>query len=195
MTKDAQERQPWDILPGENSLWYERFTKYRLQGPTRSRLSVYNNERLAKGKKKRASVPSSWVAASEKFNWRERAFAFDQFIRDQVEADWEKRQQELRQREWELAQAMAEKAQAMLQFPLAEKVVSTQDGETVIIAPAKWTMSDVQRFANVMSKIGRLATGLETDRPHVDMDPGDRFFSLLDQVYGSHEDENPDAAE
>jgi hypothetical protein len=190
--QETQDRQPWDILPEENGLWYERFTKYRLQGPTRSRLGVYNNERLSKGRKKRGSVPSSWVEASEKFQWRERAFAFDQYIRDRVEADWERRQEQLREREWELAQAMAEKAASMLQFPLVEKIVSTEDGETVIIAPVRWSMSDIPRLSSTLSKLGRLASGMETDRPSVDIDPGRRFYDLLEKVYGEDDDDDGD---
>ena len=41
--------EPWEQQPGEPNLWYARFERYRLAGPSRSLLSNLNAERQQRG--------------------------------------------------------------------------------------------------------------------------------------------------
>lgn len=67
----------WARQPGEPTLWYERFERYRLAGPGRSLLKVYNDERVRKGPKRSDSTPPSWREAAKTWQWDARAEAWD----------------------------------------------------------------------------------------------------------------------
>lgn len=69
------EREPWLRQPGEPSRWYARFERFRLMGPGRSLLAIYNEER--EKARKSATIPASWRDAADKWQWRARAEAWD----------------------------------------------------------------------------------------------------------------------
>lgn len=73
-------------MPGEDSRWYERFSRYLALGAARSVRAVYNAELATRGKPSEHSkpVPSSWTQASRRFEWQRRAKAFDDWRRKQV---------------------------------------------------------------------------------------------------------------
>lgn len=73
----------WDRLPGENNLWWDRFDRYRLMGPSRSVLACYNDERATQGLTQAKYAPSSWRGAEVRYKWRERAEAWDESGRTQ----------------------------------------------------------------------------------------------------------------
>lgn len=74
-----QEPNAWDRLAGEPVLWFSRFERFRLAGPTRSVLSVYHAEVAREGAKRRNGLPSSWLRAVNRYRWRERADAWDEY--------------------------------------------------------------------------------------------------------------------
>lgn len=63
--------KPWDRLPDENDLWYERFTHYLKLGPRRS-VSL-----AATGRRNAYPLPSHWMVVAKEKRWRERAAAYD----------------------------------------------------------------------------------------------------------------------
>lgn len=67
----SSEGKPWDRLPDENDLWYERFTHYLKLGPRRS-VSL-----AATGKRNAYPLPSHWMIVAKEKRWRERARAYD----------------------------------------------------------------------------------------------------------------------
>lgn len=73
----------WERQPGEPLIWYERFTRYRLMGATRSVDRVYSIERGQKGPKgaKKSATPirapGSWRSAAQRFEWTDRVEAWD----------------------------------------------------------------------------------------------------------------------
>jgi phage terminase large subunit len=87
---DGEERKPWDRIEGEPHLWFSRFTSYRLLGPSRNLAEVKRRERQAKGRPVRGlvTVPGAWRDAARTWDWKPRAEAWDQHIRDQAEAEW-----------------------------------------------------------------------------------------------------------
>ncbi len=88
----ADERAPWDQQEGEPNRWYQRFNAFRLAGPGRTILSVANAEKAIRGQKESKYPPGSWRKATEKWQWRVRANAWDQHLTDQkaaaIEAKW-----------------------------------------------------------------------------------------------------------
>ncbi len=75
------EEQPWLPRPGENNLWYDRFSRYLAAGPSRSVRGVYNAE---KGNERSKAVPASWTEAAHRFEWQRRAQAYDEMQRKVV---------------------------------------------------------------------------------------------------------------
>src|SRR3990172_303869 len=73
--------QPWDRLDGETNRWWQRFGRFRLLGPDRSILAVFNEWRLAKSREVSRSAPKTWRTAADRWRWRERAEAWDESLR------------------------------------------------------------------------------------------------------------------
>jgi hypothetical protein len=82
MPDDIDNPKPWDRQPGERSRWHARMEQFRLAGPGRSMLGLYQRERERKGakgsdQKKPRSVPESWYKVAKAWRWQERCEAFD----------------------------------------------------------------------------------------------------------------------
>jgi hypothetical protein len=67
----------WERLPDESMKWFCRFEVFRLAGPNRSLLGVYNTEQDRNSQKKTYNVPGSWRDAAIKYHWHQRAEAYD----------------------------------------------------------------------------------------------------------------------
>lgn len=65
----------WDRQPDEPLLWYERFERYRLAGPGRSLLAIYQAEKSGPGRGQK--VAGAWNSAAEQWRWQQRAEAWD----------------------------------------------------------------------------------------------------------------------
>jgi len=68
-------------MPDETSRWYARFEQFRLAGPGRSLLGLFNADRLARGQAKQRCVPGAWAQAAKRWRWRDRAEAWDEHER------------------------------------------------------------------------------------------------------------------
>lgn len=79
----------WARRAGEPSLWYDRFERYRLAGPARSLLKLYNEEREKAGKGAITSVPPSWTGAAKSWEWELRAGAWDEYQRQRARDAYE----------------------------------------------------------------------------------------------------------
>ena len=154
----------------EPNLWYDRFTDYRLMEKPRSLLECVNRWRDDIGRKRTNRRSGTWRRASEKWNWEQRAEAWDKHQRQLKEAKWEQRRDEQEEREWEVAQKLLQRFDKMLAWPLYE-VENVQERDSKgrvtsiqIIKPVNWRHGDAVRFAEAASKQARLAAGMETER-------------------------------
>lgn len=156
----------WERQKGELNLWYSRFTDFRLLGPGRSLLAVYNMWQDTKGHKRTQTPATSWRKACEKWNWRKRAEAWDEHLRQEDEAKWLQRREEIREKEWSTAARLLEKAELMLNFPVSRARIA---GEDTIVEPADWKFRDIPGIAETASKLARLAAQMETARENLDV--------------------------
>ena len=139
--------------PEESAKAFAAFSMYLNLGPDRSLESV----RVKCGKSSR--LIQRW---SSRWRWSERVQAHDLYLatveREATEAvargrsaEWLKRQEEVREREWEmLERCIAAAKRALAAFMEREKVYAN--------------LADISRMLEVASKLGRLATGMATDR-------------------------------
>lgn len=157
----------WDRQPGEPGRWYDRFVRYYLRAEgERTLLGAYRQwqdvERPEKARKGQ-HVPGCWKDRAEEWAWQGRAEEYDVELRRLDGVKWEKRREEIRDRGWNVSGRLWDKANAMLAFPVSEQQVE-QDGQTVIIEPARWTFRDAAAVAETADRLARLAAGLPTER-------------------------------
>lgn len=166
----------WEQLPGEPAKWYARFADLYLPQPSFSR-SLLGAFRLYKKEEALAAdssqeddallrssfshirkTPGQWSVQAAKWRWQERAIAKDRWDRKQRRRVREGWLRELEEDEWKDAQALRDRAREMMEYPIVTRT-ATEDGQTIIIAPAKWTAADMAKFFELSSKLGRMATG------------------------------------
>lgn len=105
------ETQPWDRQRDEygeleRNLWYDRFTRYRLQGSSRSLLEAVNQWRDTKGRERTYNTPPSWRRAHDRWRWKERAEQWDEHERQLLMAEQEEARAAMVERHVRLGMAM-----------------------------------------------------------------------------------------
>lgn len=82
------DRQVWQRMPQEPTLWYTRFSKYFLpMGPSRSLFPCYQRWRSEESDKGPLSpgnikAPDGWTQTASRWRWRERAAEYDAYLLD-----------------------------------------------------------------------------------------------------------------
>src|SRR5438445_6235129 len=171
----AFERQPM-----ESAKAFEAFSVYLNMGPERSLAAV--GQKLGKSR----ALLERWSA---KFDWAARVQAQAAYVatveREATEAlargksaEWLKRQQEVREREWEMHEkCIAAAKRGLAAFMEREKVYAN--------------LADIARMLEVASKLGRLASGLATNKTEVTGEDGGpirlELEAALKKVYGQAE--------
>jgi hypothetical protein len=143
---------PFEKQPRESDKAFAAFSLYLSLGAERSTREV--GKQLGKSE----GLIERWAA---KFDWRSRVAAHGAHLavveRDAIEAaarskaaEWESREQKLRETEWAMhEQAIAAAKRGLDAYMAREKVYAN--------------LADIARMLEIASKLGRLATGLGTD--------------------------------
>ena len=167
----------FEQLPKESAKAFAAFSVYLNLGPERSLRAV--GEKLGKSE----GLIERW---SSKFDWSSRVQAQEAHLaaveREATEVttrgkatEWLKRQQELREREWMMHEkCIAAAERALASFMEREKVYAN--------------LSDIARMLEVASKLGRLASGMATDKTEITGEDGGplrvELSAALAKVYG-----------
>lgn len=147
---------------------------------------------LAKAAKRRAEMQGKsrvdvgqlerW---SSRFEWVERASAYDKYIHDQaqakVERDAVKRREELLRREGEMADNLYDRFNEMLKWPLANKQIvnEEQDAEGRVtqqyinFVPVRWNANSMRLIAETASTLGRKAADMTETKQRVEVTGAD----------------------
>ena len=168
---------PFEQQAKESAKAFAAFTAYLGMGPERSLDAV----RLKCGKC--ARLIQRW---SSQWRWTERVGAHAAHLavieREAAEAlargksaEWLKRQQELREREWAMHEKCIAAAERGLKaFMEREKVYAN--------------LADIARMLEVASKLGRLASGMATDKTELSGEDGGpirvELAAALNKIYG-----------
>lgn len=171
---------PFEQQPRESDKAFAAFSLYLGLGPQRSIAAVA--EKLSKSE----GLIQRW---SSKFGWPSRVQTYSAHLavveREAAEAlarskavEWAKRQQDVREREWEMHEkCIAAAKRALTAFMEREKIYAN--------------LSDIARILEVASKLGRLATGLATDKTELTGEDGGpirvEFEAALKKIYGQAE--------
>ena len=178
--------KPWEQQPGESSQAFRAARVYFEAGPKRTLVGVQailagDQDHTGTGPepdqnrtRKASSTLKGW---SSKWNWVERAKAFDQRL-DQV-ADQaretervnqatilEQRRARIADDNWAIGQALRARGIEMIQWPIKESTSTatvSEDGRTVhqtIIQPTNWRMRDAVGFLRLGTELACLAVGM-----------------------------------
>ncbi len=150
----------WNQLPDESEKAYEAFSAY-LDSPYPRTVAA-----AAYVVGKSESVLMKWAA---KWRWHERAASKDnheanvaQEARDVIiartAAEWQKRKQDECESVYVMGLTLRNRALAMLKFPLA-KETTVDDGKTIHIHPARWTLATACTLAKLSADLVGLAIG------------------------------------
>ena len=143
---------PFEKQPRESAKAFAAFSLYLSQGPERSTAAV------AKELAKSEQLVRRWSA---KFGWTDRVAAHGAHLavveREAIEAaargkaaEWESREQKLRETEWAMHEAaIAAAKKGLAAYMEKDKVYAN--------------LADIARMLEIASKLGRLATGLGTE--------------------------------
>jgi hypothetical protein len=163
--------------PGETAKAFEAFSVYLSLGPKRSMAEVGRKLNKCDGLIERWS--SLW-------KWKDRLLAYSTHLsaleRQAMEAEarvsaseWRKRQAELRQTEWDLHRRCIEAVRQGLEAYMAKKTVYAN-------------LCDIARLLELASKLGRLASGMATDKTEVTGEDGGpiriELSAALNKIYG-----------
>ena len=168
---------PFEKQPRESDKAFAAFSLYLSLGAERSTRAV--GKQLGKSE----GLIERWAA---KFDWRSRVSAHGAHLavveREAIEAaarskaaEWESREQKLRETEWAMHErAIAAAKRGLDAYMAREKVYAN--------------LADIARMLEIASKLGRLATGLSTDG---DRRRGDELPAVrvevrvaLEKIYG-----------
>jgi len=142
----------FEQLPKESAKAFAAFSLYLSLGPERSTREV--GKQLGKSE----GLMERWAA---KFDWRSRVAAHATHLaiveRESIEvaarskaAEWQSREQKLRETEWAMHERAIEAAKRGLDAYMSRDKVYAN-------------LADIARMLEIASKLGRLATGLGTD--------------------------------
>jgi len=168
---------PFEQLEDESDKAFAAFALYLSLGPERSTQAVA--QKLAKS----GQLVRRWSA---RWRWPERVAAHAAHLaaveREAAEAlartkaaEWLKRTENVREREWEMHEKCIEAARRGLKaFMEREKVYAN--------------LADISRILEVASKLGRLASGMATDKTELTGEDGGplrvELSAALNKVYG-----------
>ena len=160
---------PWHRQPGETDAAWQGFQVYRDLGVDRSALQAYRQRYGNPTAEHAAGYFQAWSARND---WVQRARAYDAYqdelARIEKEKVWRARAAEQAADTWQIAVKLEDKMRKMLELPLTTQEF-VDNGRTVIIKPARWTMADTIRIAKQVDDMKRLATGHPTTRSEVNV--------------------------
>lgn len=157
--------------PGESAKAYEWANAYFSMGAERSLLKLSQQSAESMPKSPSISLLKRWSA---KWNWVERAKAFDQHCFDQREREmqkaraeqaqrWIERDEDLREEFYQVGKEIVTKARRMISdFPEREVSKKTsEDGKTIhITVRPKHSLSGLAQLISVGAELQRLAVGI-----------------------------------
>jgi len=170
--------------PKETDKAFAAFAMYLSVGAQRSTAVVASKLRKSEGLIARWSVRWQWsnrVAAYNVYLARVEREATEALARGKS-AEWLTRQEKLRESEWAMHEkCVAAARKALDKFLEKEKVFAT--------------LSDIARILEIASKLGRLASGMATDKTELTGEDGGpikvEISAALDKIYGAEAEVRP----
>ncbi len=128
---------------------------------------------------------------SVRFHWQKRIAARQAIADAEDEDEWERRRTEQREREWTGGLSLFERAEQIAKLPyvkgsktdhimITAEMVGQEIATTTIVEPLNVSAKDEAALRGMASKLGRLASGMESDRQTVVLQMQKEVESILD---------------
>lgn len=171
----TDEPPPYERLPDEPPVQFERFHAYLMMGPNRSLIGSYKIfcDAARKGLKRPVDLPGSWKETARRWRWRERAAAWDAEQREKREQEVDAQKREIYGELLAMGRKLLKSAEQMNSFPLVETESETTDKDgkkTVVLKPVRWSKETSARTANVAASLFKTAFELEDNRAGAEFD-------------------------
>lgn len=169
----------WDRLDNEPSLWYERFTIYRLLGPERNLVAAHAEAKVVEG---RPGSPESkpgqaWHRNSRTWRWLARATAWDDAERDRLCAEEEHRRIDARLARLEAIEEQRSSASRALLAANLDGL--SQDEAREMLSTLRLLFKDAVQMERL--EYGEATEIVEGSGPTV----GEDVASMIEKVYGN----------
>lgn len=121
----------------------------------------------ARKNQKSKVYPTFWSKIRHRWHWDERAEAWDNVQRQKAKKrnesrrlKWEAKWLTLRDKAWDVSQKLIERAEEMLQYPLTDIQVHTDENgqQVTIIKPTNWSMRDAGPMLSTAVELAKVAT-------------------------------------
>lgn len=152
-------KHPWDRQSKEPAKWFALFERFRLAGPKRSLLAIYNEERAGRGDPPAKTTPGEWNKNRKKWHWDERARAWDVYIIE------EERRRDSEERE--KARTSRKLTIRALTALLGRTIEATNGGKDNPKTLDPKELKELSQAAAAIMRESRLEFGEPTDRPDV----------------------------
>lgn len=157
--------QPWERQRDadgelEPMLWFGRFDAiYRPMGTERSLLGAVNSHRANRSEKRTISIPGAWTKAFERWDWKNRAEAWDQYERDRLNNLFQERTDAWRTNRFEDAETLRGKALELLRLPVIKRRGVDDKGEPYVIeAVPPTTLRAAAAILKTADELARITT-------------------------------------
>lgn len=166
--------QPWErqrTSDGklEPMFWFARFTLYREMGSDRSLLGAMNEHRVRKGGKKCNSTSGAWENAYNKWNWKQRAEAWDAAELERQAELFQERADAWRAGRFDDAEALRDKARQLLKLPVVTRTGKDDDDVPYIVqAMPPTTLRAAAGILKTADELARITT--RETLPAIDVD-------------------------
>jgi hypothetical protein len=115
---------------------------------------------------KSRAYPTFWSKIRHRWCWDERAEAWDKADRAKAtkrlqnrRLRWESKWLELRDKAWDTSQKLIQRAEEMLEYPLTNVRLETDDtgGQITVIEPTKWSIRDAGPMLSTAMELAKIA--------------------------------------
>ena len=172
----AKPKEPWDKMRKEPELWFERFNVYRALVPAQRSILATFRAFKANGALNSATPGSNWYVKSKDWNWKERAAAYDAYIRERVRGKEDDLHMEAHEDRIRMLQALLPRSYYLLQHAMEHMTAEMVQKQFGTIA--RVFVSMLQEYRLELTSMGiDLAQGQEV--PSLD----DAMSAAIDKAY------------
>jgi hypothetical protein len=178
----------WEQQPNEPNGAFEQFKAYlALPREDRSIRQAYLSVRQLDGSLPASEVqaPGGFYDVAEKYQWKDRARAFDREADRKIYAKIEAKRAQSLMDTFDTGQLLRERARAAAKMLVpVTQVIGERDGMQVVLVETKMTPGDISRMAQVGLELEQLAAGNPTERIVLQGDADNPLSITVDSAKG-----------
>jgi hypothetical protein len=172
----------WEQQPEEPNGAFEHFAAYlALPREDRSIRAAYRERNGSED----GSPPGSWFDMADKWQWKDRARAYDREADRKIYAKIEAKRAQMMMETFDFGRLLRERAAAAARMLVpVTQTIGERDGMAVVLVETKMTPADISRMAQVGLELEQLSAGNPTERIMLQGDADNPLSITLDNAKG-----------